>query len=51
MTIRTSIIEPIITQIVEPIVHAGGVVSNWILRTGSWDDTGIWIDEDVWEDS
>ena len=48
MSIITGILRPIVTNIVQPIFP---VLSNWILRTGSWDDTGIWIDEDQWEDS
>ena len=28
----------------------GGVVSNWILATGFWSDSGEWDDTDVWID-
>ena len=28
----------------------GGVVSNWILATGFWDDNGVWDDEAIWID-
>lgn len=24
--------------------------SNWLLRAGTWDDTGEWDDSDVWID-
>ena len=24
--------------------------SDWILKTGFWDDLGIWVDTDVWID-
>lgn len=29
----------------------GDVVSNWILNTAAWDDTGQWVDEAEWKDS
>jgi hypothetical protein len=30
--------------------RGGGVVSNWILTTGFWNDTGIWVDSANWID-
>ena len=30
--------------------QGGGAVSNWILATGFWDDSGLWLDSDVWID-
>ena len=26
------------------------VVTNWILRDGTWRDLGIWIDNEIWKD-
>lgn len=30
---------------------SGGVISNWILALGSWNDSGVWDDTQVWKDS
>jgi len=27
-----------------------GVVSNWILATGFWNDGGVWDDNESWND-
>lgn len=32
------------------IVVSGGGGSDWILTTGSWDDSKTWIDTEVWVD-
>jgi len=26
------------------------VITNWILATGFWNDSGIWIDDEFWID-
>lgn len=28
----------------------GSVVSNWILATGFWNDSGVWDDNSTWID-
>jgi hypothetical protein len=25
-------------------------LSNWILISGSWDDSKVWVDSEVWKD-
>lgn len=26
-------------------------IGDWILKTGSWDDTGEWVDTENWKDN
>lgn len=29
----------------------GGALANWILISGSWDDSKLWDDTQTWQDS
>lgn len=37
-------------QITQDFTGNGGLILNWILTTGFWDDTGEWLDEATWND-
>jgi hypothetical protein len=43
-----SSVNDILMKISQEISKFGG--DNWILATGSWNDSGIWIDTAIWTD-
>ena len=38
----------LITMLVTKVISLSD--SNWLLRSGTWDDSGEWVDSAVWVD-
>ena len=40
----------LITKLIAAGYNVVLIALDWILKTGSWDDTGFWVDSATWND-